>query len=122
MIVFIFTIAILIIGIIIAHFSEGWDWKEPLGFTLIAIGGFCLFIALIALPINIMTVYSDIAEYKSVELTIEQTRNNDNQLENIALQHKIIDSNKWLASQLYYNSTLFDLWIPDEILELKPLQ
>ena len=82
----------------------------------------CLLVGLISLPISRMDTSAKIAEYKSVELTLEQARKDDNQMENVALQHKIIDSNKWLASQQYYNGTLFDIWIPDEILKLKPIK
>ena len=121
MIILITSTILLILGLWIASKGD-WDLIEGTGAILAFISGMALVIGLIILPINRMDSFAKIAEYKSVELTLEQARKDDNQMENVALQHKIIDSNKWLASQLYYNGTLFDIWVPDEILELEPIK
>lgn len=121
MIILITATIILILGIWLISIGN-WDWKELVGTVLTIGSGTVLFISLIALPMNRMETFASIAQYRSVESTIQQTRDDNNQLENVALQHKVIDCNKWLASQLYWNSTVFDIWIPDEILELKPIR
>lgn len=112
---------LLILGLWINSKGD-WGWVEAVGMILAFISGMALIIGLIGLPISRMDSFAKIAEYESVKLTLEQARKDDNQMENVALQHKIIDNNKWLASQLYYNRTLIDIWIPDEILKLKPIK
>lgn len=123
MIILISLIIIFVIGLIILKQSDSaFGWQYMAGTLITIISGIILFVSLIGLSLNRMETFAKIAEYKSVEVTIQQTRNDNNQLENVALQHKVIDCNKWLASQLYYNGTLFDIWIPDEILELTPIK
>ena len=94
------------------------DWGEG-GFMVSIISGILLIVCLISIPLQRIDIESNIAEYLATKETIETARQKGNNFENAALQQKIIDQNKWLASVQYYNSTIFDLWIPDQVMQLK---
>jgi hypothetical protein len=115
------------------------------GVILAVISGLFLTICLIELVVNPIEVKGDISKFLATKVTIEKTRKiNYEQIdklsdiktmdaleivatiaaivENVALQHKIIESNQWLAKQQYHNSTIFELWVPDEVDKLKPMR
>jgi len=117
-------LTILLVALLIGYFLNKHSSCvfEDAGIMLMAFAVILLVVYLVTLPLVRIDINSQIAEYKSVESTLNQAREDNNQLENVALQHKIIEKNEWLAGQVYWNSTLFDLCIPDEILELKPLR
>lgn len=84
--------------------------------------GMSLFITLITVPLNFYSVHGEIQEFNAVKATIETSRKKGLDVENAAFQMKIADNNKWLASLKYWNSTIFDIWIPDDVEKLKPLE
>jgi hypothetical protein len=77
---------------------------------------------LVAFPITYYKTTESIAQFNATKTTLEVARRNGNILENAALQTKILESNNWLASAKYYKSTQFGLWIPNAVLELKPIE
>lgn len=81
-----------------------------------------LAICLVTIPVSYLVVTSEIQQFNSVRITLEVARKKGMDLENAAIQQKIIDSNKWLAKNQYWNGTLFDIWIPDEVDKLKPIE
>jgi hypothetical protein len=92
-------------------------------FGLFFIGGF-LFIALLLLPFNYYSTKSEIVEFKSIQSTLENARENKNAspYEIAAIQQKVVDANKWLASNQYWNDTVLGWYIPDEVDDLKPIK
>lgn len=88
--------------------------------------GVVLVIALIAIPINRMDEKGKIRVYHATKSTIEIARNNDeivnSSFENAALTKEIIDINAWLANIQYWKNTCWSIWIPAEVMDLKPLK
>ena len=92
---------------------------------LAVVGGAALLASLIALPTNILTIRSEIEQFKITKATYENARNNFDSLsfvENAAIQVDIAHLNRWLVDTQYFNETVFDIFIPDEIMDLKPLK
>ena len=113
----------LLFGLGIFLLCKSWKWNtEAAGIILIVVSGMFLVISLISLIVNPMEVKSNINKFLATETTIERARKTGVDIENAAIQHKVIESNQWLAKKQYYNSTIFGLWIPDEIDNLKPIR
>jgi len=107
------------------------NWKSPYGndpMLLVALmSGIILLISSLSVATNYFNTEAKVEEFKAVESTIEVMRSNTegtsmrSDLEIVALQQQIIDSNKWLAGAKYRNS-ICDICIPDKVLNLKPLE
>lgn len=119
MILIISCVVLLIVGTIILVGS--YDYEE-LGIAISAFSIFWLLIFLIMLPIYYYGVESEIRGYESTIESIENAREADKDFENAAIQQKIIDANKWLSEQQYWNESIWDIYTPDEIMELKPIK
>jgi uncharacterized membrane protein len=118
MIIILVLVAIIFAGILwarMSYYSEG-------GAIIAFIAGILLLMVLIILPIEYHSTMSAIDKYNATELTIENARENGVDIENAALQQKIIDINQWLAGKKYWNETMFDIFIPDEVMDLEPLR
>ena len=96
-----------------------YDW---ISFLLTVVCGGMFIVGIIMLPINRLNVNSEIIKFQTTENTIKLARENNNELEKAAIQSNIIEKNNWLASIQYYNQSIFDIWIPDEVMNLKPLK
>jgi len=122
MLIFFISFVFLIVGIIV--YKLGYDY-EIFGGVLAVVGGAALLASLIALPTNILTIRSEIEQFKITKATYENARNNFDSLsfvENAAIQVDIAHLNRWLVDTQYFNETVFDIFIPDEIMDLKPLK
>lgn len=96
---------------------------DGIGFVLTIISGAILTLALILLPASYYSTKSDIQEYYSIKQTINEARqNNISEVERAALTQKIVEVNQWLTSTKYWNNSIFDIYYPDEIEDLKPLK
>lgn len=121
MIIIISLVLLFVFGIILA--CKGRDENATaIGIIFTIVSGIFLIIALISLITNPMEVESNINKFLATEASIEQARETGVDVENAAIQHKIIESNQWLAKKQYYNSTIFGLWIPDKVNSLKPIK
>lgn len=121
MIIFISLILLLVLGI--ALLCKNWyENTGTVGAILATFSGIFLIIGLTSLTTNSIKVRGDINKFLATEITIEAARKTGIDIENTAIQHKIIESNQWLAKQQYLNSTIFELWIPDEVDKLKPIR
>jgi hypothetical protein len=119
----IFISLTLLLGLGIFLLCKSWNWNtEVIGATLTVVCGMLLIMCTISLIINPIKVKSNINKFLATEITIETARENGVVVENAAIQHKIIESNQWLVKEQYYNSTIFGLWIPDEVDNLKPIK
>jgi len=118
MILLILGILFIISSILLAKTNSRFElWLA----TTLATGlFFCL--ALIFLPISYFTIKSEIQEYKTFVKLVENARPRNNKYEMITVQLKIIDMDTWLANRQYWNNTIFDIYIPDEIMQLKPIE
>jgi hypothetical protein len=75
------------------------------------------------LPIKQSSIRSEIAEFLATKNSVESARlDKDLAYESIMITKEIIEANKWLAKRQYWNETLFDIWIPDKVMELKPIK
>ena len=84
--------------------------------------GVALFAWIFILTINPFIVKSNMKQYYAVKTTIAEMRKNNESIENAAMQLKIAEVNQWLAEQQYWNTTLLDDAIPDEIDSLEYLK
>lgn len=102
-------------------------WDEEMIFEFLGVAsGVILLIILLAIPLARMGIKGEIREFKAVQQTIDRQRESrkypvSKEYENAALTMKIIDSNKWLASEKYYRK-LFKVWHPKEIESLQPIK
>jgi len=104
------------------YLCNNYDF-EFLGLLISVISGFIILMAFIFTPINYYSTISGINQYNSMKNTIEITRNqNISEIERAALTTKIIETNQWLIDVQYWNNTIFDYCIPDEIMQLEPLK
>ena len=140
MIIFAVLILLFILGV--ALICTNWDENTGVVGVILAIVSIVfLIISLISLVTHPIEVKSDISKFLATKVTIEKARRIDHKridwlldaktidiqgvatiVENAVIQHKVIESNQWLAKQQYYNSTIFGLWIPDEVDKLKPIR
>jgi len=91
---------------------------------LIALG-FFLVVSLITIGVSRLTVNGEVREFMALQATVEAARQNAHisELELAALQQKIIEANKWLASTQYYRRMLWtNIFYPPVVLELEPIR
>ena len=118
---------IVIIGLVVVVVA-GWllmkfvDDLNPLFFFPTYVAGLCLLASLLFFPISYYSTKEDIASFNATRKTLEIARSHGNVLENAALQTKIIECNNWLAEAIYYKSTVWGLWVPNDVLSLKPIE
>lgn len=70
---------------------------------------------------NYHSTKANILRFKATELTIKYAVEKGNRIENAALLQKSVEQNQWLAGVQYWNETLFDICIPDEVMDLTPI-
>ena len=117
MLILLCTLIVLVVGILLQVFG---NWiVEDAGLFLTFIGGVLFFMALIMLPCMYYQYLGEIVEFESIITSIENARLNGNELEKAAIQHKIIEANKWIASKQYWNKTIWDWYIPDAVMDLE---
>lgn len=118
MIIILVTLLLLVVGIVLLTKNN----DSFIGFIFTAITGTALVIALICIPIKHMGVNAFITKFEATETSIISARNKGVDVENAAIQHKIIECNQWLAGKKYYNDSIFGLWIPDTVEDLTPIK
>jgi len=100
--------------------SKKYDRDWALVTAIVALG-----ISSIALIVWPMAYYGDISRiqyFKSVQQTAERGRSGDQHLEGAAFRLEIAERNGWLAKAQYWNDTIFDQFIPDEVDSLTPIE
>lgn len=83
------------------------------------ISGIILIVALVILPIYRTGVHGEIAQFNSIK---ESLASSDGEIESTAIRLKAVEANAWLADRKYWNDTLLEIYIPDEIMALEPIQ
>lgn len=127
---FALLVVIGVVLLVIAENTNNYDMSEAfelMGAICMVVGGAFFLLISVILPFARTDMHSEIAEFNSVQQTIEVARINDKYIgENVALQMKVIDANKWLSKTLYYNKCLngwlYGWFIPDEIMDLEPIE
>jgi len=114
---------VLLLGLVVGIgliFTYAWD---DLGVGLSIFCGFCLIFGFaIIMPLEHMEVHEKIVKFHATAETVERAREGGETWELAAFQSEIASSNRWLVGIQYYNSTLFDIWIPDEVDTLSPIE
>jgi len=91
---------------------------------LVALG--ILFVAvLFTLGVCRLETNGEVREFLALKATVEAARRNEHisELELAALQQKIIEANKWLASTQYYRRLFWtNVFYPPVVLELEPIR
>lgn len=117
----------IILGTLVVVVIAGVIWQRYDNLSVMAdimaiMGGIILAVALLAVPVGRLSVHADIAKFSAVKETAVMARGAEHDWELAAFQAEIASANRWLAGVKYWNSTAFDLWVPDEIENLEPIQ
>ena len=119
---------LLIAGIVKVHMynkkNNSYYDDDVVGMIFSICAGIALVIALIMLLMIQMGTQSEIQAFYSVQQTMETARQDStiSTLELATIQRDAIEKNAWLAQKQYWNTTVFDIWIPDKIMELNPIK
>jgi hypothetical protein len=121
MILIIISVVALIVGICILNFGS-WRY-EVLGVILIVLASLTLLLVAITIPLNRNDYYRDAASLEAFRKTVYQSRAvNPTDLERVSMLRSIAEWNEKIAGAKYDNEHLYDLWIPDEVMDLKPIE
>lgn len=97
--------------------------KSDVGVVLTTICSLVLYVILLALPISYYKEIGNIQSYYAIKATIETAREqNLTHIERAALTQRIAEVNSWLARKQFWNQTIFDPFIPDDVMKLAPLK
>ena len=116
----IILLAILaVLGFIWYKFDE---WNE-FAFTACVITAGLLVVSLISLPISYYSGMAEIERYHALKESYENSRNQEvSEYERATIAQKVAEYNADIASVRYWNDTIFDIFIPDELAELDYLE
>lgn len=113
-------ILLLVVGVILAIKNY---WNMDITGGILAFVCCALLIVAVGKKVNNhFVIHAEINQFVATKITIESARNNGIDFENAAIQHKIIESNQWLAKNQYYKTTVWSWWIPYEIDNLEPIR
>ena len=118
MLIILGIIIVFMIGFVINYYG-GFN---IIGELLMVAASISLLISLLFLVVLRYDINAQIQAYHTTVSAIQIARDNGSDLEVAAIQHKIIELNRELAKSQYYNTTIYDIWYPDEIMELKPIK
>jgi len=106
---------------------QNWRWggesDRVFGALLILDG--LLAVVFFVLGVNRLEENGKIQEFLAIKATVEAARQNEDvsELELAALQQKVVEANKWLASSQYYRNLFWtSVFYPPEVLELEPIR
>ena len=123
MLIMLICLVVFLIGFLLNRISDDClDILEITGSSLMMFCGIMLAIGLMCKPVCDLQTKAEIREFKSIRLTLETARTNENNLEVAAIQTKVMDWNAWLASNKYYKTTLLSWWVPSDVLDLEPIE
>lgn len=98
------------------------DFIEVFGLLITAISGIGLTVVMITLPFAHVDSPAHAARYHAFKITLEDARHSGISIERAAIEHDIIEWNKHIATDRYWNSTIFDIFVPDANAELEFLK
>lgn len=98
-------------------------YSDVLGVLMIGISVFLLFVSLFVLPLKYYSNIVEIRKFQETKATYERIRaKTPNSIESAAIQIDIAKMNRWLVGIQYWNKTIFDVYISDEVEKLKPIE
>lgn len=100
--------------------SGGWFDFDGIGGVVTLIAGILLLIASVTLALNRLDLHTEISQFGMVRETAEQAEALDVATD-VAFRLKVAEVNQWLVEVQYWNHTLMDWWIPDEVDKLEPI-
>lgn len=127
MITLILILAIIVVGwgVNRRYRTKGYHEYGPEiagSFTMLC-GAIVLLIYIAAFGMMRYVVHpTSIERFKATQETVYRARQGGQQLEDAALQQKVVEQNQWLAEQKWWRGT--DIWffIPPEVDELEPIE
>lgn len=96
--------------------------SEGLGVILIFFGIVSIIALAISLPLIHSSIKSEILKFEETKAIFEWAREQNVDLEIAAIQLNIAEYNRWLKSKQYWHETIVGIFIPDKVMELKPIQ
>lgn len=110
-------LAVLALGfilpiVLVKVYDGNDDW-----YLIAAVFGAFLFIAAISVPLNRMGVHDTLTQVEAIRATKPLS-----DVQDAAWRMKAADANAEIASLKYWNRTAFDIWIPDDVDAVEPLQ
>jgi len=96
--------------------------ENMIGDIFMILGSICLFICIVFIAGNQVIIPAEIAKIEAIESTINNARRSDKIIESAAFQIKIAEANQKIARWQYYNNTVFDIFIPDEVETLELIE
>jgi len=106
---------------------QNWRWggeSDRVFGALLVLDGL-LAVVFFVLGVNRLEENGKIQEFLAIKATVEAARQNEDvsELELAALQQKVVEANKWLASSQYYRNLFWtSVFYPPEVLELEPIR
>ena len=122
MILFIIALLVIAIGIIVFWCSKEDSVIHVLGITMLLAGGIALFILLCAWEANYTIDVNSIRYFKEAKVAFEKARGNGEDMAVVARRLNIDVHNIWLQGAQRWNETVFDMFIPDEVMDLEPIK
>ena len=119
MFILIVCFAAFLIGCLLAT-SSRYDWREPVGVIMASTAAVAFLIGAATVPINRMGVRAYIAAVEASRMT--KAVDVSDPIEGAAWRMYAAKTNAGLAEWRYYNKGPFDIWIPDEVESVKPIQ
>lgn len=110
------AVAFILSLVFLNRYDGDGDWDILFAYSL-ALSGVMLFIASVSIPLNRMGVRDTLAQVEAIRSTSQL-----NEMQGAAWRMKAADANAAIASLKYWNRTAFDIWIPDEVDSIEPLQ
>ena len=128
MIILLTCIAMLVAGIVMRKLSDkipGVDFSlasEGVGVILIFFGVVGLVAIAISLPLIHSSINSEILQFEEIKATYDWAREQDVDIQIAAIQLNIAEYNRWLEGKQYWHDTILGIFIPDRVMELKPIK
>lgn len=112
---------LLIIGVVVGAALNAFSYLHVLEFLGFLLAILC-FVGLIIAPVAYINSVDFVQRFEATRMTVEHARASGDGLEAVAFRASIADWNASLAATQYWNTTLFDAWITDEVDQLEPIE
>jgi hypothetical protein len=95
---------------------------EPICGVFSMFFGVVTVIAIIAIPLNRISIEASIHRLEAIRETVNSARERGDEIERFSLAKDIAEANRYLAEAKYLNSTIYSIWIPDSINDVEPIR
>jgi hypothetical protein len=111
---------ILMASVIVNRTTTNFD-GETFSLLCSVFAAIFLFLCGITICINRLEVTAHIQGFEAIRSSRAMTEKTPS-IEAAAWRMKVADANEWLAETKYWNSTAFDIWTPDTIEAVRPIE